>query len=471
VEARFFGEGQLVDSALLIIGLNHRTAPLAVRERFWISETRRYAVLRQLSRAEGIEEVIVLTTSSRTEFLIWASEPMLAANSVLNFLSVEHGLKLSEWEHFYRLIAEDALAHIFRVTCGLDSPVLGEPEISSQLKTAWEQSRAVGGTHRVLDAVVEKAVNLSEGLRNTITAGGSVDTISTAAVGLARDVFTQLKGKRVLLLGISKSSQKVARDLQQSGAGPVCVIDQSVELAQNLAQELCGNAAALAGRWQRIADADIVVCGSACPHVILSRTEAERIVRERQGAPLVIVDLAMPRNVDPEVRRVDGIVLCDLEGLERVAKQNAIERAGYRPIDRNAATVAEAEKIVLAEAEAFGSKLQAEGVVSTIVALHQRLDEIRRQDLESFIKERGPFTREQDQALHAITAQLVQKIASFLARELKDLPEQRERERMTAAVQRLFHLKAPKAALAGTKSETSQHEQRSDSKQAIAINS
>lgn len=459
-----------MDSTLLVIGLNHRTAPLAMRERFWISETRRYAVLRQLSRAEGVEEVIVLTTSSRTEFLIWASEPMLAANSVLNFLGVEHGLKLSEWEHFYRLIAEDALAHIFRVACGLDSPVLGEPEVSSQLKTAWEQSRAVGGTHRVLDAVVEKALNLSEGLRKTITVGASGDTISTAVVNLARDVFAQLKEKRVLLLGISQSSQKVARDLQQSGAGPVCVIDQSVELSQNLARELCGTSATLADRWQHIADADIVLCGSGCPHVILTRTEAETIVRERQGAPLVIVDLAMPRDVDPGVRRVDGIVLCDLEGLERVAKQNANDHANGQLIDRNAASVAEAEKIVLAEAQAFSSKLQAEGVVSTIVALHQRLDEIRRQDLESFIKERGPFTKEQDQALHAITAQLVQKIASFLARELKDLPEQRERERMTAAVQRLFHLKAPKAALAGTKSETSQHEQRSDRK-AIAINS
>jgi glutamyl-tRNA reductase len=325
VEARFFGEGQLVDSALLVIGLNHRTAPLAMRERFWISETRRYAVLQQLSRAEGVDEVIVLTTSSRTEFLIWASEPMLAANSVLNFLSVEHGLKLSEWEHFYRLIAEDALAHIFRVTCGLDSPLLGEPDINSQLKTAWEQSRAAVGMQHVLDAVVERALSLSGGLRKTITVGASGGTISTAAVDRARD--------------------------------------------------------------------------------------------------------------------------------------------------RNAASVAAAEKIVLAEAQAFSSKLRAEGVVSTIVALHQRLDEIRRQDLESFIKERGPFTREQDQALHAITAQLVQKIASFLARELKDLPEQRERERMTAAVQRLFHLKTAKAALAGTRSETSQHEQHSDSEQAIAINS
>ena len=116
-----------MEPTLMVIGLNHRTAPLAMRERFWISENRRYEVLQQLKSAEGIEEVIVLSTCCRTEFLVWASEPTLAANSILHFLGSEHGLKLSEWEHFYRLLDESALIHIFRVTCGLDSLVLGEP--------------------------------------------------------------------------------------------------------------------------------------------------------------------------------------------------------------------------------------------------------------------------------------------------------------------------------------------------------
>jgi glutamyl-tRNA reductase len=457
----------LVESAFLVIGLNHRTAPIAMRERFWISESRRYAVLPQLARAEGIEEVMLLTTASRCEFLIWASEPTLAANSVLNYLNAEHGLKLSEWEHFYRLLDDEALAHIFRVTSGLDSPELGEAEVSSQVKTAWEQARTVGGTGRFLDAVVEKALSLSDDLHKNNQLTTSSASIATAAVELANDVFGPLEGKRVLLLGTGTNSQNVARVFQQSGAQSVCVIDQSLEQAQQLATALGGTASTLADRWQRMADADIVVCCSGCPHTILSRPEAERIARKRQGSPLVIIDIAMPRDVDPEVRRVDGVLLCDLEGLERVVKHNAIDRA----TDHNAAAIAEAEKIVLAEAQAFGSKLQAETGVPTILALRRRLDEIRRQDLESFIKERGPFTREQDQALDAITSQLVRKIASSLARELKELPEKRERERMTAAVQRLFHLETPKSALAGTKLETTDHEQRNDTNHTVAVNS
>jgi glutamyl-tRNA reductase len=174
---------------------------------------------------------------------------------------------------------------------------------------------------------------------------------------------------------------------------------------------------------------------------------------------LVILDIGMPRDVEPEVHRVDGILLYDLDGLERTVKNQAAERT---------AAAAEAEKMVAAEAQAFRGKLQAESVVPTIVALRHRLDQICRQELESFIAERGPFTREQDQSLHAITSQVIQKIAGSLARELKELPVKEEQEQMTAAVTRLFHLESPKRAIAGTRSE---HEKNERSKEhAIAIN-
>ena len=138
----------------MVVGLNHRTAPIEIRERFWISETRRYEALVQLARAEGIEEIIVLATCNRTEFLLWANDAALAANSVLRFLSAEYGLKLCEWKHFYRLLDDAALLHIFRVASSLDSMVLGEPQIVSQLKAAWQQAQKVGSTVRFLDEVL-----------------------------------------------------------------------------------------------------------------------------------------------------------------------------------------------------------------------------------------------------------------------------------------------------------------------------
>jgi glutamyl-tRNA reductase len=432
----------VLEPTLMVIGLNHRTAPLAMRERFWISEKHRYGVLRQLKSAEGIEEVVVLSTCCRTEFLLWASEPTLASNSVLQFLGAEHSLKLSEWQHFYRLLDESALAQIFRVASGLDSLVLGEPQIVSQVKAAWEQGRMVGATGRFLNATLEKALNVSQQVRTETPIGQLAVSIPTAALELAQQIFGPLEGRKLLLLGTGKMGELSVQQMVERGAGSVVVIDQSPARAQDLAEKLGGTSATLADRWKCMLGADIVISATGCPHVVLTREEAERIAIERNRVALVIMDIGLPRDVDPAVRRVDGILLYDLEGLERTARGNATERM---------AAIAEAERIVTAEAQAFRRQLQSESVVPTIVALRQRLEQICRHELESFIEERGPFTREQDQSLHAITTQVIQKIASSLARELKELPEKEDQEQMTAAVTRLFHLGSPEVAIAGTR--------------------
>jgi glutamyl-tRNA reductase len=447
----------------MVIGLNHRTAPLAMRERFWISEKRRYEVLQQLKAAEGIEEVAVLCTRCRTEFLMWASEPTLAAASLLQFLSSDYGLKLTEWQHFYRLLDEAAVAHVFRVTAGLDSLFLGEPQVRSQAEGAWQQARAVGAAGAFLNTTLNKALEVSSRVRSETGIGKLAVSVPTAALQLARQIFGRLENRRVLLLGTDEMCEQSVRNMIGHGAGSVVVIDQSPARAQELAEKLGGTSASLADRWQCVVQADIVITATGCPHFLVTREEAERIAAERNRVALVILDIGMPRDVDPNVRRVDGIMLYDLEGLERAIQQKSEERL---------AASADAEKIVAAEAPAFHSQLKAQTVVPTIVALRQRLKEICRQELESFTEERGPFTREQHQSLHAITAQVMQKIASSLARELKEVPEKEEQERMTAAVTRLFHLASPKQALAGTRSARSEKEREEDERTkrtAIAI--
>ncbi len=442
----------------MVIGLNHRTAPIAMRERFWIGESRRYEVLRQLKNAEGVEEIVVLSTCCRTEFLLWANEPTLAANSVLQFLGAEHGLKLTEWQHFYRLLDEAALIHIFRVAAGLDSMTLCGPDISPHLASAREQAHAVGATGRFLNSVLDRAMQVSGRVRSEGILGSGTVSIPAAMFELSREIFGEVQGRRILLLGASDTTEASARYLLERGAGSVVVIDQSTQRAADLAQKLGATAATLADRWKSMLVADIVITSTGCPHVVLSREEAERIAAERNRVALVIIDLGMPRDIDPDVRRVDGILLYDFEGLERTVANAARDQS---------AVLAKAEKILAAEAQAFRSQLQAESTVPTIVALRQRLNEICRQDLDSFIQERGPFTREQDQLLHAITAQLIQKIASSLARELKELPEKEEQERMTAAVTRLFHLHPPEKALAGTSLEKQNNERN---QQRAAVN-
>ncbi|HUO26359.1 MAG TPA: glutamyl-tRNA reductase [Candidatus Aquilonibacter sp.] len=428
-----------MEPALMVIGLNHRTAPVAMRERFWISESRRYDTLRQLAQADGIDEAVVLVTCNRTEFLLWSNEPTQAASSVLQYLGSLHGLKLSEWEHFYRLLDDAALTHIFRVTSSLDSMVVGEPQIVAQVKAAWEQARAVGATGRFLDAVLQKSLTVSRRVRNETAIGSLAVSIPTAAVELARTIFGSLEGREILLLGAGKMSELSARYLRNSGAASIRIINRTREHAQELAQKLGGIAVAMEDRWQHLLQADIVISSTACPHVVLSRQEAEIIAKERQKAPLLILDIAMPRDIDPAVRGVKGILLRDLDDLERGVQSNTAERR---------AAAAEAEKIVADEARGFHRKLQAESIVPTIVALRQHLDELCRHELESFRVERGPFSPEQNHVLQALASQITQKIATSLARELKGLPEKVEQERLTEAVQRLFHLQTLPARIA-----------------------
>jgi glutamyl-tRNA reductase len=425
----------------MVIGVNHRTTPVAVRERFWISETRRGEALAQLNQAEGVEEVIVLSTCNRTEFLLWVSEPTLAENSVLRFLTAEYGLTLCEWKHFYRLLDEAALLHIFRITASLDSMMLGEPQIVSQFKTAWMDAQKSGSTGRFLDAVSQKALTVSKRVRNETAIGNSAVSVPYAAVELAKQILGTLENKRVLLIGAGKMSELSARYLVNHGASSVNVMNRTYEHAQELAATLGGTAVPFEERWQHLAAADIVISSTSSPHFIVSREEAEVVVRQRDARPLVLVDIALPRDIDSTVREVEGAFLYDLDDLEALVQHNAGERE---------AAALDAQKIVEEEAQGFRRKLSAERVVPTIVALRVRLDEICRQELESFKHESGPFSKDQGALFEEVAIRITRRIAGSLARELKKFPEKGEQEQLTVAVQRLFHLETPEKAAAGT---------------------
>ncbi len=351
-----------MEPTLAVIGLNFRTSPVAVRERFWISPERRADALLQLVRSEGIEEVIVLATCNRTEFILWASDVPTAANSVLRFLTQEYQLKLCEWSHFYRLMDDVALTHIFRVISSLDSMVLGEPEITGQMKEAWMQAQAVETTGRFLDAVMQKALTVSKRTRTETAIGSSAVSVPYASVALSRGVLGDLAGREVLLIGAGKMSELAAHYLMKAGASHVTVMNRTPSRGSELANKLGASSAPFEERLQQIKKADIVVSSTASPTPILSRQEAEEIARERKHKPMVMIDIAVPRDIDPAVREVEGIHLFDMDDLEQVVQRNAIGR-------QSAAEAA--EKIVAAEVQGFRHKLMAERVVPTIVALRQ----------------------------------------------------------------------------------------------------
>ena len=428
----------VLEATLVVIGVNHRTSRVETRERFWVGESRIYDVLRQLRGAKGIEEVIVLATCNRTEFILWASDLGAACAEVQAFLVREHGLSTEEWASFYRLVGDQALTHIFRVTSSLDSMVVGEPEITGQVKAAWAKAQQAGATGRYLDAVFQKALSVSKRVRNETAIGAAAVSVPYAAVELAKRIFGSLKGRKVLVLGAGKMGELSARYLVSNGASAVWVTNRTYAHAVELAGKLGGCAVPFEERWQHLADADIVLSSTGCPHVVISREDAERIHGARQGRPVFLIDIAVPRDIDPTVRNVPGVFLYDIDDLEQVVENNLSQRQ---------AAAAEAERVVAREAQSFSRKLAAERVVPTITALHAHLEEIRQEEMERYIREAGPVNRAEREALDALTTQMVRRISSELARELKQVPERPEQDQLTDALRRLFHLPRPHPAL------------------------
>ena len=426
-----------MEPTLAVVGLNFRTSPVAVRERFWISPDRRPEALSQLVRSEAIEEVIALATCNRTEFILWTSDVPSAANSVLRFLTQEYQLKLCEWSHFYRLMDDVALTHIFRVTSSLDSMVLGEPEITGQVKDAWAQAQDLGTTGRFLDTVMQKALTVSKRIRTETAVGSSAVSVPYAAVELSREVLGELAGRELLLIGAGKMSERAAHYLMKAGANRVKVLNRTASHGEQLANQVGAASVPWTTKIEQLKNADIVVSSTSSPGFILTRHEAAQIMRARQHKPMVLIDVAVPRDVEPTARNVEGIHLFDMDDLEYAVKRNS---AGRQAAAENA------EKIVQAEVQGFRGKLMAERIVPTIIALRNRLDDLCQQELEVLRKEFGPFTEDQDEALMALTAHITRRIASSLARELKGLPERAEQDGLTSAVGRLFHLEQPVGA-------------------------
>jgi glutamyl-tRNA reductase len=432
-----------LEATLMVIGLNQRTSPVAVRERFWIGEDRRYDVLTQVSRSEGIGEALILATGNRTEFVLWAEDPTAAANSILRLLTGQYGLKISDWEHFYRLLDDAALLHLFRVITGLDALSIGEPEITGQFRAAWRQAQKTGTAGPCLDAVMAKALDVAQRVATETSLPTFTQPVPRAATELASEIFGSVEGRSVLLLGCCRTSELSALALKEKGAGRLCVIDRGPEKAKQLAATLNAGFASLDDRWQEMLRADIVISASGCPHTIFPRQEVEAIAAQRKRRPLLLIDVAMPRDVDPVARKIPGIHLYDLDDLQKLANHEAAERQ---------AAAADAQRILVAEAQGFRHHLAAQRVVPTAMAVQKWLDQICRQELDSFRTDRGPFSKDQDAILSAMIPRLTKRIAGSLARELKEVPEKVEQEQMTAAVLRLFHVEPPETSFAGSSS-------------------
>lgn len=417
-----------MEPTLVVVGLNHRTAAVEVRERFWMSGCRQGQVLSMLSQGEGIDEVIVFSTCNRTEFVVWG-DATLAANSILRLLTAEYDLKLQEWNSFYRLVDEQALAHAFRVSSGLDSMCIGEEQIARQVSRAWQQARTAGCTGRYLDTVLRKALAVRRRVRKETRLGSLFVSAPDAAVELAEQIFGSVVDKNVVVVGSGQMGDGATQALLGRGANSVCITNRTDDGARKLVERASAKGAGFKAcsyedRWKQIADADLVISATSSPRLIFTAGDMKNLAVMRRGRKLVLIDLGLPRDIDPGVREFEGVLLYDLEDLERAVEPRRSARVGE----------AEAERIVQAEVHGFRRVLMAGGGGPEATALKLRLDEICRQELESFRLEKGPFPKDQDRLIAAVSTRITQKIAGSLARDLKMVHDTESQRRMSAGI-------------------------------------
>jgi glutamyl-tRNA reductase len=328
--------------ALVVIGLSHHSSPVTIRERFAFAEARIPAALEALRSSRLAEEAVILSTCNRVEiYAVTTLEPAMAFSSLQDFLVTCHHYSDPLTDELYRLAEPQSLHHLFKVACGLDSMVLGETEILGQLKKAYDLALQHGHTGTRLNKAFQRAFNVAKQIRTeTNIQRGSV-SVGSVAVELAEKIFTRLGDRAVMVIGAGDTSEKTARALLSRGARSIMVTNRSYDKAVVLAQELGGRAIAFDDWTKEFQNIDIVISSTSAPHYILDRIKLEPIMKLRRNRPLLLIDIAVPRDIEPEVNFMENVFLYNIDDLQTIAddylKQRRLEVARCEQIIREKA--------------------------------------------------------------------------------------------------------------------------------------
>ena len=421
-----------------LIGVNHRSAPLEVRERFAISESRLPEAVRRLAEYPGVDEGMIVSTCNRVELLARAHNGSLDLRGfVRDYFQVDPA---ALEKHFYEVKEREAVRHVFRVAASLDSMVVGEPQILGQVKEAYAVARAVGAVHSQLDALVTRAFAVAKKVRTETAVGSSAVSVASVAVDLAKKIFGSLSGKTVYLVGAGKMGELAARHLMAHGADSLLVANRTFERAQMLAQRFSGEAVRFEQLHATAERADIVITSTGSPEPLFRREHGELLMARRRNRPMFFIDIAVPRDVSAEVNKLDGLFLYDIDDLQQVVAGHLADRK--REAQR-------AEELVELEVQRFAERLQTADVVPTIVSLQESLETIRQAEIDRVRGRLGTLTPEQELAVEALSRGIVNKILHAPIVTLKTAAREPEATTMIEFIRRVFNLQDKKKTTAG----------------------
>ena len=413
-----------------LIGVNHNSAPVEMRERLAIPESRLPDACRDLTAHPGIEEGMVISTCNRVELVTHTTN---RAADLRGFLGEHFQVKADELDpYLYEYREKDAVRHVFRVASSLDSMVVGEAQILGQVKEAYATARAVGAVRAQLEQLFTRAFAVAKRVRTETAVGSSSVSIASVAVELAKKIFGTLNGKTVFIVGAGKMSELAARHLMAHGCAAIFVSNRTYDRAVDLAHRFNGEAIKFDDLYDTCDRADIVITSTGSPHAIFRREHGEQFLARRKNRPMFFIDIAVPRDVAPEMGKLDGIFTYDIDDLQQAVSSHVADRR--KEAER-------AEAIITSEVENFEARLRTLDVVPTIVSLQDHLETIRQAEIDRVRGRLGPLSPEQEIAVEALTRGIISKVMHTPITTLKTAAREAEATTVIEVVRRLFNLR------------------------------
>ena len=391
--------------SILLVGVNHKTAPVEIRERLAFSDEACAIGLRQLVDGEIVREGLIVSTCNRVEILgATASDKLeFSAARIAQFLDTSGSLPAGFLsKHLYSHTNEEAVRHLFRVASSLDSMVVGEPQVLGQVRHAYALGVEAGTVGRVLNRLVHHTFRVAKRVRSETGIAANAVSISYMAVELGKKIFDSLKGCSVLLIGAGEMAELSARHLVNAGAARVTIANRTEETARQLADEFGATTVSFDQLDNVLHEADVVICSTGAPDYVVTEARTRKALERRRNRPTCFIDISVPRNIDPAVSNIPNVFLFDIDDLESVITSNIRERE--REAER-------AELIVQSEVMQFQQKLRLMDIGPSIGALKQNMQDVARAELARQRKRLGPLTTDQEAAIESLLMSTVKKIS------------------------------------------------------------
>ena len=399
--------------SILLVGVNHKTAPVEIRERLAFNDEACADGLRRLVDGEIVREGLIVSTCNRVEILgaMAGNQLEFGAGRLMQFLDTSGSLPPGFLEkHLYQHTNEDAVRHLFRVASSLDSMVVGEPQVLGQVRHAYSLAVEAGTAGRVLNRLVHHTFRVAKRVRTETGIAAHAVSISYMAVELGKKIFDSLKGCTVMLIGAGEMAELSARHLVNAGVSRVVIANRSEEPARQIADEFGAATVSLEHMDQFLAEADVVICSTGASSYVLTEERTRKALERRRNRPTCLIDISVPRNIDPAVGNIPNIFLFDIDDLESVISSNIRERE--REAER-------AELIVQSEVMQFQQALRLMDVGPSIGALREKLQDVARAEMARQRKKLGPLTKEQEAAIESLLMSTVKKISHPILNQMR----------------------------------------------------